>query len=54
MFAIQPNRVFPIMNYYQEKKKEFEIDRGVLCLLENAANIAINTRMSDAIQTKFF
>jgi len=39
-FNLQPNKIFPLMNYYNESRKNFEIDRLIFKILSTATGIA--------------
>jgi predicted GTPase len=42
LFSLPPQRIFPLVNYHKDTKKNIEIDRLVLSILSIAANMADN------------
>ena len=40
LFCLGPNRVFPLINYYNEKKKSFALDKSLWKLLYVATKMA--------------
>jgi GTP-binding protein EngB required for normal cell division len=50
IFNLQPNRIFPVLNYLHEKEKSFAIDKIISNLLYTAAEIADSYYMKNLDQ----
>lgn len=49
-FNLAPNRVFPLVNYYHEDAKSFEIDRIIYRIVETARNIADTLILTETLR----
>jgi len=52
LFNLAPNRIFPLVNYYANDQKNFEIDRLIFKILSTAAEIADNHAILNPITKK--
>lgn len=54
MFSINQNQVYPLINYYRENGKVFDIDKYTYKILHSAYSVAKNRRLPESTKKVIF